>query len=255
MTRPDAMTDMTDRRIRTPGDLESLSFWENGLLPVVSQDADTGRVLMVAFAHREALEKTLETGEMHYWSRSRQELWHKGATSGNYQALVALHGDCDSDTVLARVRPLGPACHTGEVSCFGKLTDGPEGREPPSGRDESASGPGGREGVRNDTLPHEGGPGPTPESETVLPRLWEVMVRREQERPRGSYTVRLLEDENLRLKKLGEETAELLLALAREDRDGIVEEAADLVYHLLAALLGAGVGLEDLLSGLENRRR
>jgi len=185
----------------------------------------------------------------------RQELWHKGATSGNYQALVSLHGDCDGDTVLARVRPLGPACHTGEISCFGRLPDGSGGEESPPGGDPgpSASGAGGE--VPNDALPREGADGQPPDSETVLPRLWEIMNRREQERPRGSYTVRLLEDENLRLKKLGEETAELLVALARGDRDGIVEEAADLVYHLLAALLGAGVGLEDILSGLEKRGR
>jgi len=245
---------MTDRRIRTPGDLESLSFWENGLLPVVVQDADTGRVLMVAFAHREALEKTLETGEMHFWSRSRQELWHKGATSGNRQSLVSLHGDCDGDTVLALVRPRGPACHTGEASCFGKLALGPGEEATPPGGDHGASPAGGEDDLLDDAISHQGGDGSTP-SETILPHLWAVMTQRDRERPQGSYTVRLLEEENLRLKKLGEETAELLLALARGDRDGIVEEAADLVYHLLAALLGAGVGLEDLLSVLEERGR
>ena len=116
----DRSTTMTDRQPSKifPG-LDSLSFWENGLLPVVAQDAETGKVLMVAFANREALEKTLVTGQMHYWSRSRNELWHKGATSGNFQDLVSLHADCDSDTLLARVRPRGPACHTGEETCFG----------------------------------------------------------------------------------------------------------------------------------------
>jgi phosphoribosyl-ATP pyrophosphohydrolase/phosphoribosyl-AMP cyclohydrolase len=231
--RPKPM--MTDRGIRTPHDVEELSFWENGLLPVVTQDVDTEVVLMMAFANREALLRTLETGEMHYWSRSRQELWHKGATSGNYQTLISLHGDCDGDSVLARVRPRGPSCHTGEATCFGKLDSHPASRA-------------------------ESGPDPSPLSdrprmiESTLPGLWAILGARARERPRDSYTVRLLEDENLRLKKLGEETAELLLALARGEKRRIAEEGADLVYHLLTALMGAGVELEDLLQELEVRK-
>jgi phosphoribosyl-ATP pyrophosphohydrolase/phosphoribosyl-AMP cyclohydrolase len=235
---------MTERAIRTPVDLDTLTFREGDLLPVVTQDADTGRVLMLAFANREALERSLETGEMHYWSRSRRELWHKGATSGNCQALISLHRDCDGDAVLARVKPRGPACHTGDESCFGRLGPGPDAKEmPPTGNPGS---PGDAGAER---------PGAIPGGETILPALWATLTRREQERPHGSYTVRLLEDENLRLKKLGEETAELLLALARGDRKGIADEGADLVYHLFAAMLGAGVGLEDLLSALERRQR
>ena len=221
---------MTDRTIRETSDLDSLHFWENGLLPVVAQEERTGAVLMVAFANREALSRALETGQMHYWSRSRQELWHKGATSGNYQDLVSLHTDCDSDTLLDRVRQIGPACHTNESTCFGQL---PTEADPSLG--DSSAEPSG------------------PPFEEVLPSLWATLQSRAEHRPQGSYTTRLLADENLRLKKLGEETAELLLALAREDRDGIRAEAADLVYHLLVALLASEVSLEELLSELDSR--
>jgi phosphoribosyl-ATP pyrophosphohydrolase/phosphoribosyl-AMP cyclohydrolase len=221
----------TDRRIRTPTDLNRLSFWENGLLPVVTQDAATGAVLMVAFSNQEALERTLETGQMHYWSRSRQELWLKGATSGNYQHLVSLHADCDGDTLLALVRPTGPACHTGEATCFGELN-------PDTDLEEGSS----------------GGPPLPPPSEEILPGLWAILEERAINSPDSSYTVRLLNDENLRLKKLGEETAELLLALAREDKERIPKEAADLVYHLLVAMLASEVTLEELLMELEARK-
>ena len=226
-----AGTPLSDRSIGTPEDLDSLAFWENGLLPVVAQDIGTGDVLMVAFANREALERTLQSGEMHYWSRSRQELWHKGATSGNVQALVSLHADCDQDTLLALVRPSGPACHTNERTCFGDLDPVQEASE-----------------LEPDQLPEPA------MYESVLPTLWGVLAERARTMPEGSYTTRLLADENLRLKKLGEETAELLFALARDRRAEIPREAADLVYHLLVALLGAEVTLEDLLNELDARR-
>lgn len=220
----------TDRTVRGPDDLDSLAFWENGLLPVVAQDAGTGEVLMVAFSNREALERTLATGQMHYWSRSRHELWHKGATSGNFQNLVSLHADCDGDTLLARVRPVGPACHTGDDTCFGALNY--------------------ESGIVASVVPHA----PSVDPEVTLPALWAILQDRASQRPEGSYTVRLLNDENLRLKKLGEETGELLVALAREERDRIPKEGADLMYHLLVALLASGVTLEELLAELDDRR-
>ena len=222
---------MTDRAIRSPEELEALSFPKDGLLPVVAQDAETGEVMMVAFANREALERTIQTGEVHYWSRSRQEIWHKGATSGNRQHLVSLHADCDGDTILARIRPAGPACHTGEATCFGALR-GEEATERPAENTERV----------------ESGPDET------LSELWDVILDRDERRPEGSYTVRLLEDENLRLKKLGEELAELLSALARAEKERITAEAADLIYHLLVALHGSGVGLEGLLRELDARK-
>jgi phosphoribosyl-ATP pyrophosphohydrolase/phosphoribosyl-AMP cyclohydrolase len=218
---------MTDRALRAPADLDGLDFARHtGLVPVVAQDAGDGRVLMVAWATREALELSLSTGEMHFWSRSRDALWRKGETSGNVLALVSLHADCDADTVLARVRPAGPACHTGEATCFGEMgTSG----DPAAARPASP--------------------------DAVLAALDATLAARGTERPEGSYTVRLLDDENLRLKKLGEETAELVAALAKGDVARIPEEAADLLYHLLVAVRGSGVALAEVLGRLEERRR
>lgn len=205
---------MTDRALRAPDDLDALDFAKlTGLVPVVAQDAADGRVLMVAFATREALEQSLTTGEMHFWSRSRSTLWRKGETSGNTLRVVSLHADCDGDVVLALVRPSGPACHTGEDTCFGE--------------------------------------GAAPE----LPALDATLAARQAARPAGSYTVRLLDDENLRLKKLGEESAELVAALAKGDPERAREEAADLLYHMLVALRAAGVPATDVLEALEARRR
>jgi phosphoribosyl-AMP cyclohydrolase / phosphoribosyl-ATP pyrophosphohydrolase len=194
-------------------DLTTLNFDKNnGLVTVVAQDARTGAVLMVAHADREALERTIETGEMHYRSRSRG-LWHKGATSGNTQRLVSLTADCDGDSVLARVRPVGPACHTGTVSCFG-----------------------------NDAL--------AADALSILDRT--IAARAAASTPDvtklTSYTQRLLADRNLRLKKLGEEAAELVAACADGDRDRAAQEGMDLVYHTLVALHALGVTLDDVRS-------
>lgn len=204
------------RRLAHPAELDELAYDADGLVPVVAQDAEDGRVLMMAWANREALELTLATGLVHFWSRSREELWQKGETSGNTLALVALHADCDGDTLLARVRPAGPACHTGDDTCFGA--------------------------------------GAEPVGEATLPAVWATLASRAAERPEGSYTVELLDDPNLRIKKLGEETAELIQALVQGDSGRATEEAADLLYHSLVALLSAGVSLEDLLAELEKRR-
>lgn len=215
------MASDADRRLRSEDDLAALDFEkQDGLLPVVVQDASTREVLMVAWANREALEATLLTGDMHFWSRSRKELWRKGETSGNVQRIRSLHADCDSDTVLALVDPEGPACHTGDRTCFGS------------------------KGVASEAR------GAT----TVLEELWEVLRERRRERPAGSYTTRLLDDENLRLKKLGEETTELVVSLTRTEKERIPEEAADLVYHLLVALLGSDVELGAVLDELAQRR-
>lgn len=218
--------DQARREIRGPSELDSIRLDASGLVPVIVQDRSTGRVLMVAWANREALELTFETGTLHFWSRSRRRLWQKGETSGNIQSLATLYADCDRDTLLAHVDPRGPACHTGEVSCFDER----------GGTGGAAGGPGGT------------GVGVT------LARVAGVVASRGRERPEGSYTTRLLEDENLRLKKLGEETAELIAALARKDA-GIAGEAADLVYHLLVALEGAGLGWADVEEALALRER
>lgn len=196
--------------------LDALDFAKgNGLVTVVAQDATTGAVLMVAHADREALERTIATGEMHYRSRTRG-LWHKGATSGNVQRVVSLSADCDGDAVLARVRPAGPACHTGAVSCFGD------------------------EALGADAL-------------GVLDRVLAARAAAAAMTP--SYTQRLLGDRNLRLKKLGEEAAELVTACADGDAGRAAEEGMDLLYHALVALRAVGVSLDDVRRVAEGRSR
>ena len=203
-------------------DLESLDFTKGeGLVSVIVQDAVTGVVLMTAFADREALERTIETGEMHFRSRSRG-LWHKGATSGNTQRVVSLERDCDADAVLARVVPAGPACHTGTVSCFPATS------------------------AKSDALA---------ELDTVIAARLSLGDTTPASGGRPSYTQRLGSDRNLRLKKLGEECAELIVACADDDRTRMVEEAADLFYHTMVALRAAGVSLDEVRRTLAARRR
>lgn len=198
-------------------DLDSLNFDKGaGTVTVIAQDAASGVVLMVAAADREALERTLATGEMHYRSRTRG-LWHKGATSGNVQRVVSLSADCDADAVLARVSPAGPACHTGTVSCFGDAALTPDALSALDATIASRS-----------TVPDASGESP-------------------------SYTRRLLADRNLRLKKIGEEAAELVTACADGDGARAVEEAADLVYHALVALRSAGGSLAQVRGVLAAR--
>lgn len=200
------MTDMLD--------LDALDFSKGaGLVTVVTQDARTGTVLMVAHANRVALERTLASGEMHYHSRTRG-LWHKGATSGNVQQVVSLAADCDGDAVLARVIPSGPACHTGSVSCFGSIALGPD-------------------------------------AVSALDAV--ITARMTAGQPSGSYTWRLLNDRNLRLKKLGEESAELVTACADADTERATEEAADLIYHALVALRATGGSFAGVQAVLTTR--
>jgi phosphoribosyl-ATP pyrophosphohydrolase/phosphoribosyl-AMP cyclohydrolase len=200
-------------------DLDALDFGKgNGIVTVVTQDDHSGAVLMVAQADREALERTVATGEMHYRSRTRG-LWHKGATSGNVQYVVSLVHDCDADAVLARVRPSGPTCHTGTMSCFGDTALGADAL-----------------GALD---------------ATIAERAQETASAGEAE-PR-SYTRRLLADRNLRLKKIGEEAAELVTACADGDLARAREEAADLVYHTLVALHAVGGSLDDVRAVLATR--
>ncbi len=195
-------------------DLDTLDFSKgNGLVTIVTQDAVTGAVLMVAHADREALQRTIDTGEMHYHSRTRG-LWHKGATSGNRQRVRSLTADCDRDAVLARVDPVGPACHTGSYSCFGD-------------------------------------PGATSGALGALDAT--VRERAEGSDMSPSYTRRLLSDRNLRLKKIGEEAAEFVLACADGDMPRATEEAADIWYHSLVALQAIGGSLRDIQAALDRR--
>lgn len=200
-------------------DLDQLDFTKGGgLVSVVTQDAHTGDVLMVAFADREALEATLRTGEMHYRSRTRG-LWHKGGSSGNTQRVVALTLDCDRDAVLAQVIPAGPACHTGATTCFTT-------------------------------------PGVTAPPADAFAKLDDTIASRASETAtsdKPSYTRKLLDDRNLRLKKIGEEAAELVLACGDNDPERATSEAADLLYHTMVALHSLGVRLSDVREELTRR--
>jgi phosphoribosyl-ATP pyrophosphohydrolase/phosphoribosyl-AMP cyclohydrolase len=201
--------------------IERINFDEAGLAPCVMQDAATGEVLTLAYVNAEAIERTLETGEMHFWSRSRGELWHKGATSGNVQRVRELRIDCDADAVLALVDPAGPACHTGERTCFHRALDGE----------------------------------PTPVSHEALPELERTLRERREQRPEGSYTAQLLADPDLIGEKVREEADEVARAVAGESDERIAEEAADVLYHLEVALLSRDVPLRRALDVLLARRR
>jgi phosphoribosyl-ATP pyrophosphohydrolase/phosphoribosyl-AMP cyclohydrolase len=195
-----------------------IAFDERGLVPCVVQDWASGEVLTLAYANAEAVERTRETGELHLWSRSRNELWHKGATSGNVQKVRALRVDCDGDALLALVEPAGPACHTGERTCFftGDL-------EPPA--------------------PHE-----------VLPGLERTLAARAAERPAGSYTVELLDDPGRIGAKVEEEAEEVARAAREESDERVDSEAADVLYHLTVLLHSRGRSLGDAEEVLNGRR-
>ncbi|MBK7865480.1 MAG: bifunctional phosphoribosyl-AMP cyclohydrolase/phosphoribosyl-ATP diphosphatase HisIE [Archangiaceae bacterium] len=207
--RPNPSTPIT-----APGQLDFTKG--GGKVDVVTQDARTGEVLMVAHADAEAVAKTLETREMHYTSRTRG-LWHKGGTSGNVQKVVSLSTDCDRDALLAQVIPAGPACHENTRSCFASA--------------------------------------PAPDALTALDR---TILERAANGGGGdgkSYTAKLLGNENLRLKKIGEEAAELLVALTQRDTARATEEGADLIYHALVALRGVGIGLDEVRAVLAQRAK
>ncbi len=195
-----------------------IAFDDNGLVPCVVQDWRTGEVLTLAYMNAEALERTRATGETHFWSRSRDELWHKGATSGNVQRVRELRFDCDLDAVLALVDPAGPACHTGERTCFhnGDVT----------------------------AAPHE-----------ALPALARTIAGRREERPEGSYTAKLLADPPPIGAKVREEADEVARAAAGESDERVAEEAADVLYHLTVLLAARGLGLDRALDVLNGRRR
>jgi phosphoribosyl-ATP pyrophosphohydrolase/phosphoribosyl-AMP cyclohydrolase len=200
-------------------DDSQVAFDERGLVPCIVQDWRTGEVLTLAYMNRDALARTRETGETHFFSRSRQELWHKGATSGNTQAVRAIRYDCDGDALLALVEPTGPACHTGERTCFhrGDLEPG---------------------------APHES-----------LPALERVIASRAGSRPQGSYTAELLAAPARAGAKVQEEAEEVVRAAHEESDQRVAEEAADLIYHLAVLLRARGLSLRDAERVLDDRRQ
>ena len=207
-------------------DRKTIKFDEHGLAPAIVQDVHTREVLMLAYMNEESLARTLETGQTWFWSRSRNELWHKGATSGNTQNVVALTNDCDNDAIVVLVEPAGPACHTGARSCFDLQLA------------ETSS---------SDEQQHNGG---------LLHELYEIIKSRQAERPSGSYTAYLF-DKGLDkiLKKFGEEAAETIIAAKNEDKQQLVAETADLLYHLLVLLVAREVNLDAVRDELAQRRK
>lgn len=213
--------------------ISQIKFDSQGLVPAIIQDAISKEVLMMAYMNRESLLKSLETGQTWFWSRSRGQLWHKGETSGHVQEIVSMHYDCDGDTLLVRVKQTGPACHTGAYSCFyrraGELAAG---ESPESG-----------ESARQDRF-------------APLSRLEATIAQREAERPEGSYTTYLFEKGlDKILKKIGEESAEVIIAGKNRDANELSAEAADLIFHLLVLLREQGIPLDRVLDELEFRHR
>jgi phosphoribosyl-AMP cyclohydrolase / phosphoribosyl-ATP pyrophosphohydrolase len=202
---------------------EQIRFDEHGLVPCVMQDHASGEILTLAYMNEEALRRTLESGEVHFYSRSRDELWHKGRTSGNVQRLRQLRFDCDGDALVALVDSTGPACHTGERSCFFRRLPGEERAEP---------------------VAHE-----------ALASLERTLLERAAYRPEGSYTVELLDDPARIGDKLTEEAEEVTRAAAGESDGRVAEEAADVLYHLGVLLVSRGVGVAAVMEVLNGRRR
>ncbi len=211
---------------------EDVRFDERGLVPAIVQDARTREVLTLAYMNEESLRRTLAEGQTWFWSRSRAELWHKGATSGNTQRVVEVLRDCDSDALVVLVEPRGPACHTGARSCFN------------SG---------------NESLPaesHEELSRVNEDIGAVLEELYGVVSERRREMPAGSYTTYLFEKGlNKILKKVGEESAETIIAAKDGDAEALKAETADLLYHLVVMLVERGVTLEDVGRELGRRRK
>lgn len=202
--------------------LDNLKFNQDGLIPVITQNYYTGKILMQAYANKEAIEETLKSGYATYYSRSRNALWKKGETSGNYQKIMDIKVDCDEDSIIYLVVEEGPACHTGEESCF----------------------------YRNLNLEKDSKPVPF----EILHKLYEKIQERKEAMPEGSYVASLFKKGSDKIiQKVGEEAVEAVIALKNKDKDEIVYETSDLLFHLLIALVDAGVKLSDIEEELLKR--
>jgi phosphoribosyl-AMP cyclohydrolase / phosphoribosyl-ATP pyrophosphohydrolase len=214
--------------------LSAVRFGADGLVPVVTQESRSGDVLMVAFANRDALDRTLSTGLAHYFSRSRGTLWQKGETSGHVQRVTEVRLDCDGDAVLYRVEQTGPACHTGTRTCFSTVISGAAEQRGGEAVGVPEEDPGGH----------------------LLTRLTRTIAQRAAERPKGSYTVDLLGSGVGKIsQKVGEEAVEVVVAANSEDDERLASEAADLLYHLLVLLQARGVPLDAVWQELESRAK
>jgi phosphoribosyl-AMP cyclohydrolase / phosphoribosyl-ATP pyrophosphohydrolase len=216
-----------------PTGIAGINFDDRGLVPCVMQDWRSGEVLTLAYMNEEALRRTQETGEVHFYSRKRGEIWHKGGTSGNVQRVKQLRYDCDGDAIVALVEPAGPACHTGERSCFYREV-------------------GGRAETLVDSPPYPGEP--VPATHEAMAELERTMLARRRDRPERSYTVQLLDDPKFAADKVREESAEVIKAVEGESEERIAEEAADVIYHMAALMLSRGVSMAEALNVLNGRR-
>ena len=230
-----------------------LKYDDQGLIPAIVQDASTGQVLMLAYMNAEALAKTLETGETWFWSRSRQTLWHKGATSGNVQPVEEIRCDCDIDALLVRVHPAGPACHTGQESCFYRRLPGDIPRPPDNAETPLSPAPftlaGDRENIQSSKCQAS-------EDHFSLQRLYQVIQDRRQNPIPGSYTASLLDAGLPKIaQKVGEEAAEVLVAALAQEDQRLVEEAADLAYHLLVLLAARDITPASVTAELARRHK
>lgn len=206
--------------------IDHLTFDAQGLIPAIVQDVQSKAVLMMAYMNREALQKTLETKQTWFWSRSRNELWHKGATSGNNQFVKEIRYDCDQDTLLILVEPQGPACHNGTYTCFEDVVK----------LEESTMNE--REGLQYE----------------VISELIETIAKRDIERPEGAYTTYLFEQGvDKILKKVGEEAAEVIIAAKNRDPEELRNESADLLYHLMVLWREQGLGFAEVIDILKKR--
>lgn len=202
-----------------------IKYDEKGLIPAIIQDSSNNEVLMMAYMNEESLNKTLASGYTWFFSRSRQQLWMKGESSGNTQKVEQILYDCDEDTLLIKVKPAGPACHTGNYSCFYRDLQGEE---------------------IDTSIPFQ---------INILQELYQIILSRQQEMPEGSYTSYLFQEGiDKILKKVGEESAEVIIAAKNQEKSEVVYETADLIYHLLVMMVEQGVGVRDVLAELRSRR-
>ena len=214
--------------------MRQLKFNGQGLIPAIVQDVNSGQVLMMAYMNQEALDKTVASGQTWFYSRSRQCLWKKGETSGHIQVVQEIRYDCDQDTLLVLVEQTGAACHTGHYSCFYRTLDGQE-KEP---------------ALFDAAQVYQGKEGPA-----ILLELMEVIRQRQKDRPEGSYTTYLFnEGIDKILKKVGEESAEVIIAAKNPDNSELIYEVGDMIYHLLVLLVEKGVDITEIFAELRSRR-
>lgn len=243
---------MSNSQVETAG-LEGLKWDTDGLIPAVVQDAVSKEVLMLAYMNEESLAKSLATGQTWFWSRSRQQLWNKGATSGHTQAIRSMHYDCDGDTLLVKVEQQGAACHTGKYSCF---------FNPMEVQGEGAEQPGEAAAEKTSKQPGEAAANTANEANgasagsryLALGQLESIIAERHAERPEGSYTTYLFDKGvDKILKKVGEEAAEVIIAAKNKDNDELRSEVSDLFFHVMVLLRERGLGLDEVMGELAAR--